>query len=170
MIGDWDVSLRPTGFGGQGFSLRGEKARFVLPPKLRNRIFDSTGERTLCIGQHSKWPCLTGFGLDRQEHFDTILDREQRIATELGREFDRDEMMLNLWDFEEVPFDKSGRFVLPDTVDGMFDVSDAIYFQGVGEFITMWNPQVLLAQEGPNFRGPQAKCQAEMTKAEAKRK
>jgi len=164
------VAERPTGYGGQGFSLRGEKDRFVLPPKLRNPLAEQSGERTLCIGPHVNWPCMIGFGVDRKLRFDSILDREEAKATSLGHVFDRDEMMMQLWDFEEVPFDASGRFVMPGSVSEVGDIGDAIYFQGMGDYFAIWVPDILFAQEGKAFASPKAKCRAEMAAAEAKRK
>ena len=37
-----------------------------------------------------------------------------------------------------------------------------MYLQGMGDFITLWAPDVLLAQTLPVFRGAQAKCRAEL--------
>lgn len=159
-----------AGYGGQGFSLRGEKDRFVLPPKLRNTIAERSGQRVLCIGVHEKWPCLTGFGKEREEDFARILDREERRRTELGQEFDRAAYMMNLWDFEEAPFDASGRFVLPAVSGQLGGIGNALYFQGAGDYITIWNPETLLAQTDPVFAGPQARCRAEMANAKGKGK
>ena len=142
----------------------------MLPAKLRNPLAEQSGERTLCIGPHPDWPCLIGFGVDRKRSFDAILDREEEKATRLGREFDRDERMMTLWDFEEVPFDSSGRFVLPAVAGEIGQVEDMVYFQGMGDYIAIWTPEALFAQEGKAFASPKAKCRAEMAAAEAKRK
>ncbi len=165
-----EVSQSPSGYSGQGFSPRGEKDRFVLPAKLRNIIAERSGQRLLCIGVHDKWPCLTGFGKDREAEFTRILDREEQRATDLKQDFDRDGRSMNLWDFEEAPFDASGRFVLPPVSSELGGIGDALYFHGIGEFITIWNPEVLLEQANPMFKGPQARCRAEMAKAAAKAK
>ena len=161
------MTERPAGYGGQGFSLRSDKDRFVLPAKLRNRILERNPDRVVCIGTHEKWPCLIAFGLDYTASFDTILEREE---ARFGADFDRDARSFQLWDFEEVPFDASGRFVLPPTYAQVGNIGEALYFQGAGDFITLWNPEVLLAQDAPFFRSPQAKCRAEMEQAEARRK
>ncbi|MCZ8172980.1 MAG: MraZ N-terminal domain containing protein, partial [Brevundimonas sp.] len=84
-------SARPISYSGQGFSLMGEKGRFVLPPDFRKAVRDSgLGERVLCVTKHPRWKCLTGFGLSRVSEFEAELDREERIALERGHDFDRD--------------------------------------------------------------------------------
>lgn len=161
------MAERPAGYGGQGFSLRSDKDRFVLPAKLRSRIVDRNKDRVVCIGMHEKWPCLTAFGADFTDSFETILDREAALQ---GHAFDRDARSFQLWDFEEVPFDASGRFVLPATYAQIGSIGTALYFQGAGDYITLWSPEVLLAQDAPVFRSAQAKCRAEMALAEGRRK
>ncbi len=141
-----------------------------MPPKLRNPLADQSGERTLCIGPHPKWNCLIGFGVDRKAEFERVLDREEEKAIRLGQDFDRDERMMTLWDFEEVPFDASGRFVMPSTASEVGEIESAIYFQGMGDYFAIWVPDVLYAQEGKAFASPKAKCRAEQAAAEAKKK
>ena len=159
----------PAGYGGQGFSLRGEKGRYVLPPAFRNAISDLSGERVLCLSRHDRWPCLSGFGLDRPATFEELLDREEERATRLGQDFDRELRSMNLWNFEQVPFDSSGRFVLPDTLAELGGLGDGIYFQGVGSFLTLWDPARLYAM-GAGFEGPQAYCRKTAADAATKAK
>lgn len=149
---------RPNGYSGQGFSLRAEKNRIALPAAFRKAVADSSGgERLLCIAKHDRWKCLTGFGLSRSAGFDAYLDREEDRATRLGRDFDRDLRSMQLWGFEQVPFDASGRFVLPDHLAELGNLRDAVFFHGAGEFFTLWSPAELDAM-GEGWEGPQAAC------------
>jgi hypothetical protein len=94
------VAERPFSFHGVGFSLRGEKGRFVLPPSFRKLVKDaSAGGRTLCLAKHERWPCLTGFGLSRLDDFYVQLDREETAALARGAEYDRDLRMGQLFGF-----------------------------------------------------------------------
>ena len=98
-------------YSGQGFSLRGEKGCFVLPPQFRKSVRESSeGNRTLCLAKHERWNCLTGFGLSRKDAFTAQIDREEMLAIQRGHEFDRDLRQIQLFGFTEVPFDDSGRF------------------------------------------------------------
>lgn len=145
-------------YSGQGFSLRGEKGRYVLPPAFRNAIApDAQAPRTLCLAKHERWNCLTGFGLARTATFDAQLEREDERATRLSQDFDRDLRAMQLWGFAEVPFDASGRFVLPEHLAELGNLRDGVYFQGAGEFFTLWAPQEVYAM-GAGWEGPQATC------------
>ena len=161
------MAERPTGYGGQGFSPRGDKGRFVLPPAFRNAITELSGQRVLCLAKHDRWPCLSAFGTDRPATFEDQLDREEEKAIRLNHEFDRELRSMQLWSFTEVPFDASGRFVMPDTMSELGRLDDRIYFQGIGPFFTLWNPD-LLETMGAGFEGAQAYCRKALADAEAR--
>jgi MraZ protein len=64
---------------------------------------------------------------------------------------------MQLWGFEQVPFDASGRFVLPDHLAELGNLRDEVFFHGAGEFFTLWSPAELYAM-GEGWEGPQAAC------------
>lgn len=164
------MAQKATGYSGQGFSLRGEKDRFVLPSDLRNPLAEASGERVLCLSKHDRWPCLTGFGTDRIDTFEDLLDDlEDKAIRRNETDFDREMKSADLWTFKRVNFDASGRFTLSSTLCELGEISDSIYFHGVGQMITIWNPEVLLRQ-GPKFAQMQAYCREEMAEALAKAK
>jgi MraZ protein len=149
---------QPISYSGQGFSLRGEKSRFVLPPQFRKTVRESSGgARILCITKHERWNCLSGFGLSRKEDLAAQIDREENLAIQQGKEFDRDLRAMQLYGFSEVPFDDSGRFVIPDHLLNLAQVSDGLFFQAAGGFFTLWNPDEL-AKMGAGWEGAQAAC------------
>ena len=102
------------GYSGQAYSPAGDKGRFVLPPLFRKAVKDSSDGRVLCLSKHASWNCLVGFGLSRKPELEAQLDREEELAVRLGREFDRDTRSSQLFGFQELPFDDSGRFVMPE--------------------------------------------------------
>ncbi len=135
---------KPVTYSGQGFSLLGEKGRFVLPPDFRKAVRDSgRGERVLCLAKHPRWKCLTGFGLGRIDELEAELNREEGIALERGLDFDRDDRARQLYGFAKVPFDDSGRFILPDRYFKLGGLDSAVFFQGGGKMFTLWNPAEL---------------------------
>lgn len=159
-----------SGYSGQGFSPRGEKGRYVLPPAFRNAIAPAKDDpRTLCLAKHDRWNCLTGFGLARTETFETLLDREEEAALRLGREFDRELRSTQLWTFSEIPFDASGRFVMPEHLAELCDIGGAICFLGGGQFFTLWAPDQLYKM-GEGWEGQQAVCRKLEADAKGKRK
>ncbi|MCP5395954.1 MAG: division/cell wall cluster transcriptional repressor MraZ [Sphingomonadaceae bacterium] len=157
------------GFSGQAYSPQGDKGRFVLPPLFRKAVRDSSDGRVLCLAKHERWNCLVGFGLSRKAELEEQLDREERIAIETGKDFDRDLRAMQLFGFVEVPFDDSGRFVMPDHLATLGKVEDGLYFQGAGRFFTIWNPAEL-EQMGAGWESAQAACANLVAEAVAKAK
>ena len=158
-----------AGYSGQAFSPAGDKGRYVLPPLFRKAVKDSSGSRILCLTKHDRWNCLVGFGLSRKEEFERQLDREEEMAFKFGRDFDREVRASQLNGFAELPFDDSGRFVMPEFLRELGNVDGGIYFQGGGRFFTLWNPAEL-ARMGDDWAAAKAACNALVADAEAKRK
>lgn len=163
-----------SGFGaysGYAFSPAGDKGRFVLPPTLRKGVKDSSGGvKTLCLAAHESLDCLVGFGLSRVEKLQQKLDGEQERAVQMQNfEFDYDTRAQQLFGFEQLPFDDSGRFVMPDYLRDLGRVEDGLFFQGAGDFFLIWNPEEL-AKMGPAYKAAQAACKKKMAEAEAKAK
>lgn len=144
-------------YSGQGFSLQGDKSRFVLPPQFRKTVRESSDGKVLCLAKHERWQCLTGFGLSRRDDFATQLDREEEMALRAEKDFDRDLRSMQLYGFSEVPFDDSGRFVIPDHLARLAGLRDQLYFQGAGSFIMIWSPENLAAM-GEGWEGAKSAC------------
>lgn len=148
-----------AGYSGQALSLAGDKGRFVLPPAFRKAVKDSSGgNRTLCLAAHDRFDCLIGFGLSRTDKLEAQLEREEERAIRLGdAAFDRDVRAQQLFGFEQLPFDDSGRFVMPEHLRELGHVGEGLFFQGAGDFFFVWNPDEL-ARMGNEFKGAQAAC------------
>ncbi|ANU08553.1 division/cell wall cluster transcriptional repressor MraZ [Paraurantiacibacter namhicola] len=160
------MAKKPS-YGEFGFALRGEKNRFALPPDFRKAIHDLSGERVLCLAKHESWPCLVGFDLSYTETFEDTLDREEERAMKFGRDFDRGVRAMQLYGYSKVPFDASGRFILPDYLLELGNLRDAVYLQGLGDYFTLWDPEALEGM-GPQFQSAQAKCREMHQRALAK--
>lgn len=152
------VEDKAVSYSGQDFSLQGEKGRFVLPAEFRKTVRASSGgERILCLAKHDRWNCLTGFGLSREAALQDQIEREERIAIERGQDFDRELRAMQLFGFSKLPFDDSGRFVMPERFVKLANIGDRLFFQGAGLFFTIWNPAEL-AKLGSGWEGAQAAC------------
>jgi len=163
------VAKAAGGYSGQGFSPRGEKGRYVLPPAFRNAIAANGADSRLCLAKHDRWNCLAGFGLARTETFEAQLDREEDNAVARGEPFDRELRSTQLWSFAEVSFDASGRFILPDHLAELCTIDQGICFLGGGRFFTLWAPKQLYRM-GPGWEGQQAMCRKLEADAKDKRK
>ncbi|MFN2098584.1 division/cell wall cluster transcriptional repressor MraZ [Altererythrobacter sp. MF3-039] len=157
------------GYSGQAYSPAGDKGRFTLPPLFRKAVRESSEGRILCLAKHDRWDCLTGFGLSRKPELEDQLDREEERAIRTGSDFDRDMRAMHLFGFSEVPFDDSGRFVMPEHLRDLAGIESGLYFQGAGRFFTIWNPDALQAM-GPDWAPAQAACASLLAEAEAKGK
>jgi len=146
-------------YSGTGFSLRGEKGRFVLPPAFRKSVAESSDGKILCLAKHERWNCLTGFGLSRKADLETQIAQEQETAIRTGRDFDPDLRRMQLFGFSEVPFDASGRFVMPDHLAELGCLDGGVYFHGAGRFFFLWNPDELFRM-GAGHEGAQASCRS----------
>ncbi|MEL6530364.1 MAG: division/cell wall cluster transcriptional repressor MraZ [Pseudomonadota bacterium] len=157
------------GYSGQAYSPAGDKGRFVLPPAFRKAVKESSANtKILCLAAHDRFDCLIGFGLSRTEKLNDQLDREEERAIRLQLEdFDRDVRAQQLFGFEQLPFDDSGRFVMPDHLRDLGKISEGLYFQGAGDFFFVWNPHELSRMDAA-WKGAQATCAKLVAEAAAK--
>ena len=163
------VADKPYSFRGVGFSSRGEKGRFVLPPIFRKAVKEASGNtRILCLNAHDRWPCLTGFGTSRGDFIDAEVDKAEAAALASGAPFDRDLKLGQLSGFSDVPFDESGRFVFPDYLAKLAGLEGDVFFNGHGPFFAIWNPAAL-AKMGAGFEAMQAACVALADESRGKR-
>lgn len=157
-LGGWaEMASRPYIYSGQGFSQQRDKNRFVLPAPFRSTLKDSSGKAVVCLAKHDRWDCIVGFGLSRLDEFNQQIEQEQAIALQRGEPFDADKRAMDLFGFHEVPFDGSGRFVLPDPIVTTANIGDQLYFHGAGRFFTAWNPESL-AKMGEGWESAKAIC------------
>lgn len=131
----------------------------MLPPAFRKAVAESSGDRVLCIAKHDRWECLTGFGLSRTAEFAAQLDREEDLAARRNEPFDRDTRASQLNGFLQLPYDSSGRFVMPDYLAGLGKLEEGVFFQGGGSFFTIWSPAELYKMT-TGWEGAQAACRA----------
>lgn len=159
------MSGSPAEYWGKGFSPRGDKNRFVLPPDFRNTVKDASGgDRVLCLDKHQELPCLVGFGLSRAQQFIDLVAEEKASKAAAGVPFNAELMLLKFGGFERVNFDESGRFILPEFLAEAAEVKDGLYFQGSGVHVTIWAPEVLFAMDS-NWDIVKANCRSRMAEA-----
>lgn len=159
-----------VGYNGQAYSPPGEKGRFVLPSAFRKAVKESSGgSRTLCLAAHGRYDCLIGYGTSRLAQLDALLDREEERAIRLNdATFDRDARAGQLWTYEALPFDESGRFVMPEHLRELGKVEDGLFFQAAGQFFLVWAPDELFRM-GPEFKSAQIACRRLMEAAAIKK-
>ncbi len=157
-------------YSGQALTLMGDKGRFVVPSDFRKTVRASSDDkRILCLAKHDRWDCLVGFGLSREAELESQLDREEDAALRLGREYDRELRASQLFGFEKIPFDDSGRFTMPDFLKSEGLIGDQLFFRGGGRFFTIWDPLILQIQ-GDEWKAAIAGCKSLLADLDAKGK
>ena len=140
-------------------SPKGDKDRYVLPASFRRTVTESSaGKNLLLVAKHEKWDCLIGYGESRRDGLLDQIDREEQLAATARQPFDRDMRYFQLFDCTEITFDNSGRFIIPAHLRKLVGITGTIFFQGAGPFFTLWSPDVLAAQQGPQWASAQAAC------------
>jgi MraZ protein len=163
------VATQPITYWGHGFSLQGDKGRFVVPAKLRKPIKDgSDGEKIICIGKHETLPCLTAFGTTRRNAMLQELLDEQERAVRTGAHFDFDIRAQQISGMAEVPFDDSGRFMMPRDFMELGKIQTEVYFHSAVRHFLIWNPDIL-ATMGPEFDAAKAMCAAARAEAQGRK-
>lgn len=157
-------------YSGTGFSLRGEKGRFVLPPDFRNPVKQSShGDKKLFLMKHERWNCLVGFGDSRREEMLEKLEQQQQAAWDKGLDFDFDTKSSQLFACLSTPFDDSGRFIVPAGLVGPGCVGEEMFFLGGGPFFTMWS-EAELYKMGDEHEAAKSMCRHLAAEARAKGK
>jgi len=158
---------QPYIYNGQGFSLLRDKNRFVLPNVFRPTVRDSSGKDVVYLTAHDRWPCLVGFGYSRILEFKQEIREKQEFAARTGNaDFDAEKLAADMYASYDVPFDGSGRFVLPEDLAAIGEVTDQLYFRGNGDYFTLWAPEQLYATDG--WKAAQAACRSLAAKELAK--
>jgi len=135
-------------FQGSALNAVDAKGRVSVPAFLRSVIERRGDARTIVLAKHEAFPCLSAYDpayaalkhsklerlFEKQEGDpDAALDYQQR----------------NLMAFaatEEVPYDSSGRIVLPPMMRRKGGIDDLALFLGAGETFQVWNPSLFLAE------------------------
>ncbi|MCM8557576.1 division/cell wall cluster transcriptional repressor MraZ [Sphingomicrobium sediminis] len=136
-------------FQGSAVNAVDAKGRVSVPVFLRGVIERRGDARTIVLAKHALFDCLDAYdpayaALKHQK----MERRAEKTETAMGA--DVDYMAANLMAFgatEEVPYDKSGRIVLPPMMRSKGGIEDLALFIGVGETFQVWNPAKLLADD-----------------------
>jgi len=152
------AAAEPLVFSGQDFSLQRDKNRFVLPPQFRKTL-KALGADVLkmTLVKHDRWDCLKAKPVGQAGQLREELREERALAAQSREAFDADRKAIDAFTYEEVPFDGSGRFILPDVLCAVANIDDQIYFQGGGDFFLIWAPEEMYRMD-ESWRHHQTIC------------
>ena len=133
-------------FQGSALNAVDAKGRVSVPAFLRGVIERRGDARTIVLARHESFACLSAYdpayAALKHAKLERLLEKE-----ETGADAQLDYQQRNLMAFaatEEVPYDSSGRILMPPMMRGKGEIGDLALFLGAGETFQIWNPRLLL--------------------------
>jgi MraZ protein len=135
-------------FQGSALNVVDAKGRLSVPAFVRSVIERRSDSRAIVVGAHEIAPCLTAYGRNYARNLWTDLERRRLAEEDRGGNLDdhyaRARRMFGMT--EDVPYDPSGRIVLPPMMRRKGKIEDLALFVGVGGIVEIWNPRVALVE------------------------
>ncbi|HEX8572622.1 MAG TPA: division/cell wall cluster transcriptional repressor MraZ [Allosphingosinicella sp.] len=135
-------------FQGSALNAVDAKGRLSVPAFVRSVIERRSDSRAIVVGAHEVAPCLTAYGRNYARNLWTDLERRRLAEEERGGTLDdhyaRARRMFGMT--EDVPYDTSGRIVLPPMMRRKGRIEDLALFVGIGGIVEIWNPRIALVE------------------------
>ena len=135
-------------FQGSALNAVDAKGRVSVPSFLRSVIERRGDARTITLANHEAFPALSAYdpayAALKHSKLERLLEKEETNA-----DAQLDYEQRNLMAFaatEEVPYDSSGRIVIPPMMRRKGRIDDLALFLGTGETFQIWNPKLFLAE------------------------
>ena len=124
-------------FQGSALNAVDAKGRVSVPAFLRSVIERRGDARTIVLAKNDSFGCLSAYdpayaALKHETDPSAELDYARRTMMAFGAT-------------EEVPYDSSGRIILPPMMRRKGQLDELALFIGVGETFQIWNPKLFLA-------------------------
>lgn len=137
-------------FQGSALNAVDAKGRVSVPAFLRQVIERRGDARTIVLAKHDNFPALSAYdpayAALKHAKLERLLEKQE---TDPAAELDyARRTMMAFGATEEVPYDSSGRIVLPPMMRRKGGIEDLALFIGVGETFQLWNPTLFLADAG----------------------
>ena len=105
--------------------------------------------RTIVLAKHDAYPCLSAYdpayAALQHAKLERLLEKQE---TDPAAELDyARRTMMAFGATEEVPYDSSGRIIVPPMMRRKGQLDDLALFIGVGETFQIWNPKLFLADK-----------------------
>jgi MraZ protein len=135
-------------FQGSALNAVDAKGRVSVPAFLRSVIERRGDARTIVLAKHESFPCLSaydpGYAALKHAKLERLFEK-QESDPDSALEYQQRNLMA-FAATEEVPYDSSGRIVLPPMMRRKGGIDDLALFLGVGETFQIWNPGLLMAE------------------------
>jgi MraZ protein len=135
-------------FQGSALNAVDAKGRVSVPAFLRSVIERRGDARTITLAKHESFPALSAYdpayAALKHNKLERLLEKEE---TNPNAQLDYEQR--NLMAFaatEEVPYDSSGRIIIPPMMRRKGGIDDLALFLGAGETFQIWNPKLFLTE------------------------
>ncbi len=139
-------------FNGSALNAVDAKGRLSVPSFIRSVIERRSEAKAIVLGRHEADPCLTAY--DRNYAKVLYAENERRRLLEEGQDpqahFARARRTFGIT--EEVPYDTSGRIILPPMMRRKGQIEDLALFVGTGGTFEIWNPRLALESADEELR------------------
>ena len=141
-------------FNGSALTAVDAKGRLSVPAFIRGVIERRSDAKAVVIGMHEVSPCLNAY--DRGYARNLFAENERRRLAEEAQggdtaaQYARARRTFGLT--EDVPYDTSGRIILPPMMRRKGQIEDLALFVGVGGTFEIWNPRLALASDDEDLR------------------
>jgi MraZ protein len=141
-------------FNGSALNAVDAKGRLSVPAFIRGVVERRSDARAIVIGSHEVDPCLTAYdrGYARILHQENERRRLQEEAGggDAASHYARARRTFGA--VEDVPYDPSGRILLPPLMRRKGKIEDLALFVGVGGTFEIWNPYLALESGDEDLR------------------
>jgi MraZ protein len=135
-------------FQGSALNAVDAKGRLSVPAFVRSVIERRSDSRAIVVGAHEIAPCLTAYGRNYAKNLWADLERRRLAEEDRGGTLDdhyaRARRAFGMT--EDVPYDPSGRIVLPTMMRRKGKIEDLALFVGIGGIVEIWNPRIALVE------------------------
>ena len=136
-------------FQGSALNAVDAKGRVSVPAFLRGVIERRGDARTIVLAKHDSFPALSAYdpayAALMHAKLERLLEKEETSAT-AQLEYQQRNLMAFAAS-EEVPYDSSGRIVLPPMMRRKGGIEELALFLGTGETFQIWNPSLFLKDD-----------------------
>ncbi|MBA3676957.1 MAG: division/cell wall cluster transcriptional repressor MraZ [Sphingosinicella sp.] len=133
-------------FNGSALSAVDAKGRLSVPSFIRGVIERRSDAKAVVIGMHEVSPCLNAYDRGYAKILYAENERrrlvEENAGADVGVHHARARRTFGLT--EDVPYDTSGRIILPPMMRRKGAIEDLALFVGIGGTFEIWNPKLAL--------------------------
>ena len=141
-------------FNGSALTAVDAKGRLSVPAFIRGVIERRSDAKAVVIGMHEVSPCLNAYDRGYAKHLFHENERrrlaEENAGGDAAAHHARARRTFGLT--EDVPYDSSGRIILPPMMRRKGQIEDLALFVGIGGTFEIWNPRLALQSEDEDLK------------------